>query len=197
MDPGSLNFLCGLQNSLSSSSCPIIFLFSAMSMLHSRWSMYLVSFLCLQILHPPVFLHLHRFHIIIHTLSPSLPAPAHTFLPSHFHISIGQHPTLTLQMPKPSQFATLHHLSPSLNNLNPVQNLTMSFKDTPYINLTIIHSVLSKLCNFTAHITVPYVNTLWTPALNIFSFMSGVLKVVLRGPAPVRGAQVTSPQNNP
>ena len=50
----------------------------------------------------------------------------------------------------------------------------LSFRDTPHIHLTIIHSVLSRLCRFAsfiAQVSVPYVNTLWTQALYIFPFM--------------------------
>ena len=48
------------------------------------------------------------------------------------------------------------------------------FSDTLHIHLTIIHSVLSRLCRFAffiAQVSVPYVNTLWTQALIIFPFM--------------------------
>ena len=49
-----------------------------------------------------------------------------------------------------------------------------SFSDTPLIHLTIIHSILSRLCRFAffiAQVSVPYVNALWTQALYIFPFM--------------------------
>ena len=41
----------------------------------------------------------------------------------------------------------------------------LSFSDTPHIHLTIIRSVLSRLCRFAffiAQVSVPYVNTFWT-----------------------------------
>ena len=44
----------------------------------------------------------------------------------------------------------------------------LSFKDTPHIHLTIIRSVLSRLLRssaFIAHVSVPYIKTLWTQAL--------------------------------
>ena len=47
----------------------------------------------------------------------------------------------------------------------------LSFKDTPHIYLTIICSALSRLCRFSAyiaHVSVMYVNTLWTRALKTF-----------------------------
>ena len=50
----------------------------------------------------------------------------------------------------------------------------LSFSDTPHIHLTIICSVLSRLCRFAtfiAQVSVSYVNTLWTQALYIFPFM--------------------------
>ena len=50
----------------------------------------------------------------------------------------------------------------------------LSFSDTPHIYLTIICSVLSRLCRFSAfitHVSVPYVNKRWSQALYIFSFM--------------------------
>ena len=50
----------------------------------------------------------------------------------------------------------------------------LSFSDTPHIHLTIIRSVLSRLCRFAlfiAQVSVPYVNALWTQALYIFPFM--------------------------
>ena len=63
----------------------------------------------------------YRFTIITHTLQVFLP------LPTHLHISKGQHPiipTLMFQMSKPSQSATLNHLSYTLNIQKTVQNRT-------------------------------------------------------------------------
>ena len=43
----------------------------------------------------------------------------------------------------------------------------LAFSDTPHIHLTIIHSILSRLCRFIffiAQVSVPYVNTLLTRA---------------------------------
>ena len=54
------------------------------------------------------------FHVIIHTFSTSLPIiPTPTSHPCHLHLSSGRHPiihTPTLQMPKPPQSTTPHHI---------------------------------------------------------------------------------------
>ena len=52
-------------------------------------------------------------HGISHTHSPSLPASVHTSHPCQHHISTCRHPiihTFTLQMTKPPQSATPHHI---------------------------------------------------------------------------------------
>ena len=118
------------------------------------------------------------FHMIIHTLCPSLPAPANSFLPSPLHISTDRHPiipNLTLQVPKPSRSATSHHIihlqrfcdlvkgrlisvpyiyiyiyiSYTLNAQKTVQNLSML--STHSVHPPRYHtlcSLLSKLCRF-------------------------------------------------
>ena len=68
--------------------------------------------------HYPFMVQTQLLHIILHTFSPSLPAPTRTFHPCHHHISTGRHPIisiLTLHMPKPPQSTTPHHLSHTLN----------------------------------------------------------------------------------
>ena len=63
-----------------------------------------------------------------------------------------------------STLSTLERLSKSTLRF-------LSFNDTPHIHLTIIRSVLSKLCGFAfliAQVSVPYVNTHWTQTLYIF-----------------------------
>ena len=79
-------------------------------------------------------------------------------------------------MPKPPQSTMSHHLSHALNpkRLDKSTLRFLSFRDTPHIHLTIIRSVLSKLCRFAtfiAQVSVPYVHTLWMQALYIFPFM--------------------------
>ena len=105
----------------------------------------------------PFRLETKQFHVIIHTLSPSLPAYAHTSPPAIF--TFMQADTQSSYVPDAPKT---------------IQNLTMLpvFKDTPCIHLTIIHSVLSKLCRFAtfiANVSVPYVDALW--ALYILPFM--------------------------
>ena len=56
----------------------------------------------------------------------------------------------------------------------------LSFRNTPHIHLTIIRSVLSRLCRFAffiAQVSVPYVNALWTQALYILPFMRYDVKI--------------------
>ena len=50
----------------------------------------------------------------------------------------------------------------------------LSVSNTPHIHLTIIRSVLSRLCRFAffiAQVSVPYVNALWTQVLYILPFI--------------------------
>ena len=85
-------------------------------------------------------------HIILHTFIPSLPPANHTSHPCHHHISIGRHPiilTLRFHMPKPPQSTLPHHLIDDKSTLH-----FLSFSNTPHIHLTIIPSVLSRLCRF-------------------------------------------------
>ena len=69
--------------------------------------------------HCPFRLKHEQFHVIFHTLSPSLPVlPAHTSHSCHHHISTDRHPiihTFTLQMSKPPQSAVAHHIRHTLN----------------------------------------------------------------------------------
>ena len=64
------------------------------------------------------------------------------------------HPHLTLQMSKPSQSSTPHHISNTINTKKVHKSSLrfLSFKDTPHIHLTIIRSVLSKLLRSSAFI---------------------------------------------
>ena len=116
--------------------------------------------------HCPFRLQTKQFYVIIYTLSPSLPAPAHTAPPSHLLISTGPHsiiPTLMLQIPKPSQSAKSHHLSYTLNSQKTTKPHFASCPIKTHICLTIICSVLSKLWRFSAfiaYVSVPYVNAL-------------------------------------
>ena len=78
--------------------------------------------------------------------------------PNHFNLSCLT-TSATLSTPKRLYKSTLRFLS---------------FSDTPHIHLTIIRSILSRLCRFAffiAQVSVPYVNTLWTQAVYIFPFM--------------------------
>ena len=117
---------------------------------------------------------------ILHTLSPSLSAPARctrTFHPRHHHISVRQHPiipTLTLKTIIPSYHTkNLPCLTTSATHwiprrLHKSSQCFLSFKDTPHIHLTIIRSALFRLFRFSAFIaqaSVSYVKTLWTHAL--------------------------------
>ena len=70
--------------------------------------------------HCPFRLQPKQFHVIFHTFSSNLPAPAHASHPCHHHhhISTGRHPiihTLLLQMSKPSHSAMPHHIRHTLN----------------------------------------------------------------------------------
>ena len=129
--------------------------------------------------HYPFRVQTQLIHIILHTFSPSLPIPACTSHPCHHHISTDRHPiisTLTFQMPKPPQSTMPHHLNHGLNPKRLYKSTLcfLSFCDTWHIHLTIIRSVLSRLCRiatFITQVSVPCVNTLWTQALYIFPFM--------------------------
>ena len=129
--------------------------------------------------HHPLRVQTQLLHIILHTFSPSLPAPSRTSHPCHLHIPTGRHPIisiLTLHMPKPPQSTTPYHLSHRSQPLKDYKSTLrfLSFSNTLHIHLPIIHSVLSRLCRFAffiAQVSVPYVNALWTQALYIFPFM--------------------------
>ena len=95
-----------------------------------------------------------------HTHTPSLHAP--TCLPYHLHISTGRHPTLTFQMPKPSQSATPHHLSHTLNTQKTTKPHFAFFpSSTLHISTSPSYAPLFPDCRFSsfiAHVWVPYVN---------------------------------------
>ena len=61
----------------------------------------------------PFRMQTKHFHVILQTFSSSLPIPPPISHPCHLHISTGRHPvihTLMLQMSKPPQSATPHHI---------------------------------------------------------------------------------------
>ena len=102
-------------------------------------------------------------HVIIYTFFSSLPIPPPTSRFCHLHLSTGRYPIIhnpTLTMPKPPQSATPHLTTSAMHTLytqKTVQIHTalvrfLSFNDTPHIHLTIIRSVLSRLCRFSAFI---------------------------------------------
>ena len=126
--------------------------------------------------HCPFRVQTKRNHIILYTFSPSLPAPARSSHPRHHHIYTGRHPIisiLTFHMPKPPQSTTPHHHSHALNNHKTVQDLTsLSYlSETHHTSISPSYALPPRLCRFSAfiaHVSVPYVNTLWTQALKIF-----------------------------
>ena len=127
--------------------------------------------------HRPFRMQSKHFNVLIHTLFPSLsidysspyisplppppfyrPTPLRSRCPNHLNLP-RLTTSATLSTPRRLYKSTLRFLS---------------FSDTPHIHLTIIRSVLSRLCRFAffiARVSVPYVNTLWTQALYIFPFM--------------------------
>ena len=119
--------------------------------------------------HCPIRVQTKLNRVLFYTFSPSLPVPAHTSHPRHHHhISTGRHPiisTLMFHMPKPSKSITPQPRSEHPKDCTNPHWASLSFRDTPHIYLTIIRSALSRLCRFSAfiaHVSVPYVNTLWT-----------------------------------
>ena len=115
---------------------------------------------------------------LTHSLQVFLPLPAHltpattTFLQADTQSSPLLRSTCPnhLNLPRLTTSATLW----TLKRLYKSTLRFLSFSDTPHIHLTIIRSVLSRLCRFAifiAQVSVPYVNTLWTQALYIFPFM--------------------------
>ena len=110
-----------------------------------------------------------------HFLQVFLPPPAH-LTPATTTFLQADISTLTFHMPKPPQSTMPHHLSHALNPKRLYKSTLrfLSFSNTPHIHLTIIRSVLSRLCRFAffiAQVSIPYFNTLWTQALYIFPFM--------------------------
>ena len=111
-----------------------------------------------------------------HSPQVFLPLPAHLAPATTTFLQADTISILTLHMPKPHQSTMPYHLSHALNPKRLYKSTLrfLSFSDTPHIHLTIIRSVLSRLCRFAtfiAQVSVPYVNTLWTQALYIFPFM--------------------------
>ena len=112
------------------------------------------------------------FFMSLSTFCPSLPFPPLTsstrHVPPHF---IVIH-TPTFQMPKPPINLPRLTISAILCTPRRLYKFTLrflSFSDTPHIHLTIIRSVLSRLCRFAffvAQVAVPYT----TQALYIFPF---------------------------
>ena len=112
----------------------------------------------------------HHSHIFPKS---SIPYPYTS--PHHLHISTGRH----------SIIYTLHSRCPNYLNL-PCYTTLLTFLipkrlyksplhfppfNNPHIHLTITCSALSRQCRFTAfiaHVSVPYINTLWTQALYIY-----------------------------
>ena len=95
--------------------------------------------------------------------------------PPHFYRPTPNH--LRSYAPH-AQIISIYHASPLLSRSENPKDCTRphfsSYPDTLHIHLTIMRSALSRLCRFSAftdYVSVPYVNTLWTQALKIFSFM--------------------------
>ena len=117
--------------------------------------------------------------VLFYTFSPCLPTPAHTSHPCHHHISTQSTPNHLLSYVPHAQTTSIYHASPLLpRSKHPKDYKTslhfLSFRDTPHIHLAIMRSALSRLSRFSvfiAHVSIPYVNTLWTQALKIFPFM--------------------------
>ena len=98
-------------------------------------------------------------------ISPLPPPPFYRVIPSYPHSYAP--------VPIPPQSATPHHTLYTQRLYKSTLRF-LSFSDTLHIHLTIIRSVLSRLCRFAFFIAqdpVPYINTLWTQALYIFPFM--------------------------
>ena len=80
--------------------------------------------------HCPFRVQTKLIHIIFYTLSPSLPAPAPTLLPTFSTFTTGRHPiisTLMFPIPKPPQSTIPCHLSHALNTQMTVQDLMASY----------------------------------------------------------------------
>ena len=102
-------------------------------------------------------------------ISPLPPPHFYKPTPNHLHSYAPHVQTTSISPASPPQ----PHSEPSKDCTNP-HCAFLSFSDTPHIHLTIIRSVLSRLCRFAifiAQVSVPYVRTLWTQALYIFPFM--------------------------
>ena len=96
----------------------------------------------------------------------------------HLHISLGWHPIIHTLCSICPNHLNLPCLTTSTTLCIPkrlqIHTALSIHGDTLHIHLTIIRSVLSRLCRFSAfitHVSVPYVNTLWTQALYILPFM--------------------------
>ena len=103
--------ISGIWNLCSSSSSP--FIFSKCPSVPCQARVLMIQVLLHIPEHGPFRLQSMLFHVIFHTLSPSLPAPAHTSHPCCYQISTGRHPfihTFMLQVSKPPRSATPHHI---------------------------------------------------------------------------------------
>ena len=125
--------------------------------------------------HWPFRVQTKRLHIIFHTFIPSLPPSTRTSHSCHQHISTGRHPIIPHFCSTCPNHLNLPRLTTSSTLCTPKRLYKstlrfLSFSDTPHIHLTIIRSVLSRLCRFAffiAQVSVPYVNALWTQALYV------------------------------
>ena len=106
-----------------------------------------------------------QFHVIPNTLFPCLPTPSPTSRPLYHQPSASRHPiihTLTLQMSKPSQSSTPHHISNTIpRRLHKSSLRFLSFKDTPHIHLTIIPFSLPGLFLLVLYGSTSFVSVLF------------------------------------
>ena len=124
----------------------------------------------------PFRLQTKQFHFI-DTFFSSLFAPIHTLLSSISTFIQAETQSSTLLRSRCPNHLNSPCLAPQLNSEfskdYKISLHFLSFKGIPHIHLTIIGSVHFKLCRFpafSAHVSVPYVNTLWTQALYMFPF---------------------------
>ena len=106
----------------------------------------------------------------LHYISPLPPPHLYRLTPNHLHFYAPQAQTISIYHASPPQ--------PTLWTLKRLYKSTLRFlffSDTSHIHLTIIRSILSRLCRFPisiALVSVPYVNTVWTHALYIWTVTS-------------------------
>ena len=131
--------------------------------------------------HCPFRVQTKHLHIILHTFIPSLPPSTRTSRPCHHHIS-------HFALPPPIIPPLLRSTCPNHLNLSRLTTSStlcttkslykstlcfLSFSDTPHIHLTIICSVLSRLCRFAffiAQVSVPYCQCTLDTSLVYLSF---------------------------